>query len=112
MKITNIYLIIGSIAIITDVLNIGVLYRRAILISPCPYSFLSFIVSSLVYICIRCSTQFLRIYYPDDSLFSDNFCTIEVFTIYLLPAHATFILTLASIDRFFLQVHLVSHIVI
>jgi hypothetical protein len=69
-----IYPIMAFMGILTNILNICVLRRRALLISPCPYYFLAFAFSSLLYICIRCTSQFLRIYSPDRSFLSDTYC--------------------------------------
>ena len=94
------YPIIEIIGILTNILNICVLSRRTILISPCSYYFLVFAVSSLLYICIRCSTQFARLILPLQPFLSNPYCKIEAFLIYFLPIHATLMLVFASIDRF------------
>ena len=95
-----IYPIMAFTGILTNILNICILRRRALLISPCPYYFLAFALSSLLYICIRCTSQFLRIYSSNNTFLSDTYCKIEAFAIYLLPVHATLMLVFASFDRF------------
>jgi hypothetical protein len=101
-----IYPMIAIIGSITNILNICILRRRPIRISPCSYYFLAFACSSLLYIIIRCITQILRIYFSLSSFVSvDSFCKIEAFSVYLLPVHATFMLVFASSDRFCASSH-------
>ena len=95
-----IYPILGTIGSITNILNMCILTRRAIRISPCTYYFFAFACSSLLYVLIRCTTQMLRIDWPTLSFLSDAYCKIEGFTVYLFPVHATSMLVLASFDRY------------
>ena len=76
------YPILALIGSITNILNICILCRRSIRISPCSYYLLALACSSLLYIVSRCTTQFLRIDFPLSSFLSVTpFCKIEALTV-------------------------------
>ncbi|CAF0781536.1 unnamed protein product [Adineta steineri] len=87
------------LAIITNVLNISVLYSHTLRKSPCTYYFLAYAVFSIIYSCLLCPTQILR-------SFSINWitgvfnCKISTYLLYLIPFQANFMLNLASFDRY------------
>lgn len=88
-----------TFAIITNIVNIRILYCRTFLSSPCTYYFLVYAVISITYNGILCPIQFFR-------GFSINWisgrmtCKIHAYILFVLPLQANIMLILASFDRY------------
>ena len=83
----------------TNLINISVLRRRALHLSPCTHYFLAYAVFSIIYACWVCPTQFVRgleIDWPNGGVG----CKLHSYFVFLLPVQANFMLILASYDRY------------
>ncbi|CAF0743804.1 unnamed protein product [Adineta steineri] len=87
------------LAIITNILNISVLYSHTLRKSPCTYYFLAYAVFSIIYSCLLCPTQILRSFSINwiNGVFN---CKISTYLLYLIPFQANLMLNLASFDRY------------
>ena len=85
--------------ITTNIINIRVLRRRALHVSPCTHYFLAYAVFSIIYGCLVCPMQFLRGFHIDWAHGKVG-CKMISYFIFLVPIQANSMLTLASFDRY------------
>ena len=84
----------------TNMINICVLRRRALHVSPCTHYFLAYAVFSIIYGCLVCPIQFLRGFHNDWANGKVG-CKIISYLLFFIPVQANLMLTFASFDRYF-----------
>ena len=83
----------------TNLINIGVLGRRALHVWPCTHYFSAYAVFSIIYACWVCPIQLLRSFQIDWTNGKAG-CKMHSYFVFLLPVQATLMLILASYDRY------------
>ena len=99
--LVNIYLqpVHFLLSITTNILNVCIFRSRALRSSPCSYYFLAYAILSIIYMCLACSTQFLRGFHIDWAVGKLG-CKMHFYVLFLIPFQANLMLILASIDRY------------
>ncbi|CAF2578019.1 unnamed protein product [Rotaria sp. Silwood2] len=88
-----------TLTIVTNTLNIFVLYRRTLRSFPCTRYFLVYSIFSILYACFTCPLQFLRSY---GILWTNTpvGCRMQTYIFQTTTSIANLMILLASIDRF------------